>query len=82
MVLTEKDFQEWKVHPTTVEFFKFLEALKREVMSDWADSHFVGESSDETVQRNSHALGEVFVLDKLIKVEEKDIVEVLYDNRE
>jgi hypothetical protein len=82
MVLTEIEFREWKTNPVTLEYFKFLEAVKKEVKEDWSNSLFVGENSDETVQRNAHALGEIHTLNKLLQVTENEIVEVLYENRE
>lgn len=51
-------------------------------MEDWARSSFVGETGDETLQRNSAALGQVFILDKLQEVSLENIQEVNYDNRE
>lgn len=81
MVLPE-EWQEWKTHPMTVEWFKFLKALREEVKEEWANSLYVGDGPDETLQRNSYALGQVKLLDALDKATVEEITEKNYEYRE
>jgi len=81
-MLTQNDYSEWIKHPATEEFFKFLDKVKSELLEDWSNSAFVGESADITIQRNSHALGEVEVLTKLRNLSYEDIIGTLYESKE
>ena len=77
MVIQEQDWAEWKQHPVTVRFYKFLEALREEVKENWAQSAYTSESGDETFQRNSYAIGQVETLDELKKASFEDIERAL-----
>jgi hypothetical protein len=65
--------------PMTKEWLKFLSNLKEEVKQDWSDSVYIGISSDETVQRNAFALGQVDIITRLLEADVKQIAEVAED---
>lgn len=81
MILPE-EWREWKLHPVTVEWFKFLASEKSKVKEEWANSIFVGDSIDLTIQRNAHALGQIDMLKRLEEATVEEIEEDMYDNRE
>lgn len=76
-----EEWTEWKLHPSTQEWFKFLGALEHEIKEEWARSTYVGESADETIQRNAAALGSINVLKRLQEANFEDIVEIIYDSK-
>jgi hypothetical protein len=65
----------------TVEWFKYLESLQKKLKDDWANSVFVGGTSDETVQRNAHAIGAVEILQVLNEVSFEEMEDTIYDNK-
>lgn len=73
--MTLSEFKEWKVNPQTVEFFDYLKRLREITKEEWAQALFVGDTSDETTQRNSAALGQVKLLDVLVRTSQEDIEE-------
>ncbi len=77
-----EEWTEWKKHPMTVEWFKFLNSLKEEIKRDWANSLYVGASADETIQRNASAIGQVDLLSRLGEAKVEDVQETNADNRE
>jgi hypothetical protein len=65
----------------TKEWFKYLNKLSQQLKDDWATSGFVGSTSDETVQRNAHAIGAVEMLQVLQEATLEEITETIYDNK-
>ena len=57
----------------TVEWFKFLDSLTKEIKSEWSDSVYVGATGDETLQRNASAIGQVSLIKRLL---EAKVVEI------
>jgi hypothetical protein len=64
-----------------VEWFKLLQSLKVEIQEDWANSLYVGETGDETLQRNAAALGQVNLISRLMQATVEEITEINYDNK-
>jgi hypothetical protein len=54
----------------------FLLNLKEEIKKDWSDTLFIGETSDETVQRNAFALGQIDILSRLMEASVEQVVEI------
>jgi hypothetical protein len=81
MELMESDFQEWKQHPVTLEYHKFLKKVQDEAKDDWSNGLFVGENEYETNYRNVHALGGIYTINKLLDISVEDIKEVLYGDK-
>jgi hypothetical protein len=65
----------------TREWFLFLKNLREEVKEEWAKSVFVGERSEETLQRNAAAIGQVDLIARLLEAKYEEITEVNYDNK-
>jgi hypothetical protein len=65
----------------TKEWFKYLKSLSSKLKDDWASSGFVGSTSDETIQRNAHAIGAVDILQVLQEATLEEITETIYDNK-
>jgi hypothetical protein len=80
-MILPKEWVEWKLHPTTVEWFKFLDSLEEELKESWKSSRFVGNTEYETISMNSHALGQLELISRLKQAEVQDITEVNYDNK-
>jgi hypothetical protein len=66
----------------TKEWFKFLSSLSVQVKNDWADSVFVGETADLTIQLNSHAIGKLDTLKQLTETTYEEVVETIYDSKQ
>jgi hypothetical protein len=65
--VTKEDFDEWMKLPETVEFFSRLKERHNETLMRWSQGMFTGSSSDETVQLNAHAIGEVTILSEILE---------------
>jgi hypothetical protein len=65
----------------TKEWFQFLSNLEVEILNNWAESVYVGESLDETVQRNSAALGQIDLVRRLQQATYEQIEEIKDDNK-
>lgn len=74
--MTKQEWVEWRLQTQTIEFFKFLRNLKEYTKEEWASSVFTGPTSEETLQRNASALGEIHVLTRLLEVEYEQIEEI------
>lgn len=75
--MTLEEFQEWKKHPASERFFKFLAKTREGIKEEWANSAFVGAEKEETLQRNAAALGQVRILEDLINATFEEIEEFL-----
>lgn len=80
-MLSQMEMKEWTNLQATKEWFKFLDLLIDKVTNEWKDKVYVGETSDETVQRNAFALGQVDVLSKLRDVTIEEMIEEMYDEK-
>jgi len=65
-----------------VEWYKFLDSLKKELQEEWSKSIYVGETGDETLQRNAAAIGQVQLIDKLKEATVENVTEENYEYRE
>jgi len=59
------EWNEWKSHPVTKEWFEFMEGLRSELKDAWEESVWTGETEAITVQRNAFALGQASLLKRL-----------------
>lgn len=55
--ISEKEFEEWLLHPITREFRRVLGVKRRELRDLWEDGHFTGDKIEETVIRNVSNMG-------------------------
>lgn len=67
------EWDEWRSHPVTQEFFRYLKKLREEVKEEWANSTYVGAYDGETIQRNAAAIGQVNLLQALIETRQEDL---------
>lgn len=74
--MTLNEWQEWKHLPQTIEWFKYLRNLRELAKEEWAQAMYVSELSDESLQRNAAALGEVNLLKELIEATYESLEEV------
>lgn len=74
--MTLQEWSEWKHLPQTIEWFKYLRNLREVVKEEWTQAMYVSELSDETLQRNAAALGEVNLLKELIESTYEEIEKV------
>lgn len=65
----EEEFKEWREHPVTVQFLKYLSGKREELKENWATGGFTGPSLEETAIRNAGAVGAVSVLDEIISLD-------------
>lgn len=79
--MTLEEFLEWKQHPATDRFFKFLSRTRENIKEEWANSMYTGAETDETLQRNASALGQVQLLKLLDEVSFDEIEETLGEQR-
>lgn len=54
--------------------------LKEELKESWANSSYVGELQEETIQRNAFALGQVDLLTRLIQADIDNVKGTNYDS--
>ena len=69
------EWDNWKQDKVTKEWFKFLKILEEEVKDNWAAGNYVGGTSEETLQRNAAALGQVDLLSRLLIATVEEIEE-------
>lgn len=74
--MTLQEWSEWKHLPQTIEWFRFLHSLREVRKEEWAQAMFVGELVEESIQRNSAALGETQLLKEIIEATYEDIEKV------
>ena len=75
--MTLDEYQEWKQHPATDRFFKFLNKTRENIKEEWANSIYVGAEKEETLQRNASAIGQVKLLSLLEEATFEEIEELL-----
>ena len=65
--MTREEYDEWREDPVTQEFFHHVQACKEDLMKRWSQGMFTSSSLDETVQLNSHAIGEATALSLILE---------------
>lgn len=70
-----EEWKEWLNNSVTKEWFKFLIRTREQIKEEWANSAYVGEAVEESVQRNAAAIGQVKLLKLLEEVTFEDIEE-------
>lgn len=70
--MKEEEWQEWKVHPGTKEFFEHLKEVREGLREGWSRGQFTGETGDKTLQMNAEAIGRVAMIDYLIDLDWRD----------
>lgn len=65
-------YRQWRQNPDTEQFFKELHMMREEIKENWAQRSFIGDTPDEMYAKNASALGEVRILDDLLKKEQFD----------
>lgn len=78
-MISRVEFQEWRAHPTTQEFFKILGQIDKSIQDDWAARVFLGATAEETAQRNNFALGQIDMVRKILAT---DFIEEISENGE
>lgn len=71
-----EEWKEWRLNPSTLEFFKFLDNLQDKIKDEWANSIYTGPEGDETLQRNAAALGQVSLLREIREMTFEDLEEI------
>ena len=71
---------EWLQHPITKEWWDFMSNLKEDLKESWASQLYVGISQEETIQRNSFALGQVDLLTRLLQADIENMKELNYED--
>lgn len=70
------DRQEWHSHPVTKEFLALLRESRKETLETWSREGYIGDSAEQSAQRNAKALGGVQVLQQVIdQIEEMGAIE-------
>lgn len=70
------EFTEWKDHPVTRDFFKYLTSKKQELMDTWATGGLTGPSIEETVIRNAAAQGATSMIEEILTLDNDSLNEV------
>jgi hypothetical protein len=73
--MVKAEWDEWKSHPVTQDFFKAMRNRKDELLEDWVRGSYTTESVDGTAQRNALALGRVHMLTDLLEATYEDVTE-------
>jgi hypothetical protein len=68
--MTDKEFQEWKLHPVSEEFFAHIKKAKLEAQEAWANRQFTTEAD------NQFALGGVYAINQILELDYEDIMGV------
>lgn len=81
MVVTKDEFDALLVHPAFKLYRQFLEKLLSVEKEEWAKGSFTYSSIDETVQKNSEAIGRVSILTSLLSEDcnYEQIMDTIYD---
>ena len=69
-VVPKEEFQEWLQHPVTQAFRKYLSNNIRDFQEGWSNGAFTGATSDETIQLNSKAIGQIQILQNILEIDE------------
>ena len=65
--MNQAEYQDWRLHPVTVEFFSHLKKAKQETMESWANRQFTTEGD------NQFALGGIYAINQIIDLDYADI---------
>jgi hypothetical protein len=65
--MNQAEYQDWKLHPITVEFFAHLKKAKQETMEGWANRQFTSDAD------NQFALGGIYAINQIIDLDYADI---------
>lgn len=76
------EFLEWKQHPFTERFFRYLGLVVEDAKEGWVKEQFVGATLDQWALQNAKALGGASILNELMKVDYQDIVDAETEARE
>ena len=64
--MNQAEYQDWKLHPVTVEFFSHLKKAKQETMESWANRQFTTDGD------NQFALGGIYAINQSIYLDYAD----------
>ena len=67
--ILRKEYQQWRETTETARFFRYLHQLRERTKEDWAQRAFEGNDFQTMMLKNAAALGEVAILDDLLKAE-------------
>lgn len=56
--ISEDDFDAWKQHPATKEFFRWLDVRHQEIQNTWAAGQYQDHDVYKSAVRNAGALGQ------------------------
>lgn len=80
MEATKEQWEEWRVHPVSLEFRQFLKRARLGLMEQWAAGQFQQESRDSILILNAAALGELRAYERLEELDYEQIEETLRDD--
>lgn len=69
MSFKQEDFDAWKDHPITKDFFAWVEEQRETLKEQWAGGAFTGPSIEETTIRNSAATGAASAYDAVLELD-------------
>ena len=61
--MNQAEYQDWKLHPITVEFFAHLKKAKQETMESWANRQFTTDGDNQFALGGIYAIIQIFDLD-------------------
>lgn len=77
--VTDEEWSEWKQHPTTKTFRRFLKAEVERVKRNWLEGCFTSPESSATLQLNSRAIGTAAGYQGVLDMTAEDVNEGLSD---
>lgn len=66
--MNKEQIDEWKDHPVTEAFFNKIAEARLEILHNWGNGIYTGETGDATIQLNANAIGQLSGFDQIIEI--------------
>jgi hypothetical protein len=80
--IKEEEWKEWRHHPVTQAFHKFLVRARLSLMEQWAAKNFMGGGKEEVHILNAAALGELQAYENLLELDYERFKETMTDEQD
>ena len=77
-MISQAEWTEWKQHPTTIEFFRFLTHVREELKEGLAEGAGTGHSIDESAQLSAKYIGQCQLLKDLDELTYEEMIKEIY----
>lgn len=78
-MIKAEDWDSWKEHPVTRDFFAWIESKREGLKEHWARGSFTGPSFEETQLKNVAATGATSAYEEVLEVDLEQLNGDLYE---